>query len=284
MTDSSPTPSSAPASELSERYLDLLRRTLTREIGGERQRRYDPVRPWVKTLATPVQGVLDRMGLEVVHHYDPAKRTIGADWPAEAETMIGSQRLRNVQDCVAAVVTDGVPGDIVECGVWRGGATILMAATLLAYGDTDRVVWAADSFEGLPAPDANSHPADRDDPHHTLAALAVSLDEVKANFEKFGLLTDRVRFLEGWFSDTLATAPIEQISVLRLDGDMYGSTMDALTPLYPKVNPGGFVIVDDYNSLEPCKRAVDEYRAAHGVTEPIVEIDRSGIFWRLSTS
>jgi hypothetical protein len=92
-------------------------------------------------------------------------------------------------------------------------------------------------------------------------------------------LDDRVQFLEGWFSDTLAQAPIPRLSILRLDGDMYESTMDALQPLYHRLSVGGYVIVDDYH-LEPCRRAITDFRKSHGIAEPIERIDYSGVFWR----
>jgi hypothetical protein len=84
---------------------------------------------------------------------DPAERAEGKDWPTEAETMVGRARLDNLQECVTAVIQDNVPGDLVETGVWRGGASILMRAVLKAYDDRMRSVWLADSFEGLPGPE-----------------------------------------------------------------------------------------------------------------------------------
>jgi hypothetical protein len=110
----------------------------------------------------------------------------------------------------------------------------------------------------------------------------VSLDEVKANFEHYGLLDDGVRFLEGWFSDTLPGAPIDRVAVLRVDGDLYESTMDALVNLEPKVSAGGYVIIDDYNGLEACRTAVDEYRKERGIDDTIEEIDWTGVWWRKS--
>src|SRR5205085_10579027 len=162
-------------------------------------------------------------------------RMEGRIWPVVAHTMIGLKRLDNLEFCIEQVMTNGVPGDLIETGVWRGGATIFMRAVLKAYGITDRCVWVADSFNGLPPPNPEKYPADASDPHYTIKLLAVSLDEVKSNFAKYGLLDEQVRFLPGWFCDTLPSAPIEQLAVIRLDGDMYGSTMDALTALYPKL-------------------------------------------------
>jgi hypothetical protein len=90
-----------------------------------------------------------------------------------------------------------------------------------------------------------------------------------------------VRFLPGWFSDTLPVCGIERLAVLRLDGDMYASTMDAIVPLYPRVSPGGFVIVDDYHEVPGCKQAISDYRAQEGITAPIQEIDGLGVYWRV---
>jgi len=209
-----------------------------------------------------------------------AARAEGRDWPAHAETMVGRARLDSLQDCVEAVLTDGVPGDLVETGVWRGGASILMRGVLAAHGDTSRTVWLADSFKGLPPPEPERYPADAGGDLSGFDQLAISRDEVEAGFARYGLLDDRVRFLEGWFEDTLPTAPIDQIAVLRLDGDYYSSTIQALEALEPKVQPGGFVIVDDHGAIEGCRQAVADHRAAHGITAPIQQIDWTGAFWR----
>ena len=115
-----------------------------------------------------------------------------------------------------------------------------------------------------------------------VTALQVSADQVRDNFDRYGLLDERVRFLEGWFADTLSTAPIERLAILRLDGDLYESTMDAFTALYPKLSVGGYVLVDDYGAWEPCRKAVDDYRAAHNITDEITPIDWTGIHWRRS--
>ena len=211
---------------------------------------------------------------------DPAIRAEGRDWPRTAETMVGGARLANVRHAVETVLADDVPGDLIETGVWRGGVTILMRGILEAWGDTDRSVWVADSFEGLPAPNVEAYPDDEGHDLSGVSTLMVGADRVRANFERYGLLDDRVRFLEGWFADTLATAPIEQLAVLRLDGDLYESTMDALVPLYDKVSPGGFVIVDDYGAWEPCRKAVDDFRAEHDITDEIIEVDWTGVYWR----
>jgi hypothetical protein len=212
--------------------------------------------------------------------YDP-KAQEGPYWPPTGYTMIGQKRLDNLQMCVERVLRERIPGDLVETGVWQGGATILMRALLAAYGDTGRRVWVADSFAGLPEPDHNQYPADKDDIHHKFNdVLAVSVEKVQANFTRFGLLDDQVVFLKGWFHDTLPTAPIERLAVLRLDGDMYESTMDALVNLYPKLSVGGYAIIDDYGQVPSCKQAVEDYRLLCGIREEMIEIDWTGVYWR----
>src|SRR5689334_6955737 len=197
-------------------------------------------------------------------------------WPM---TMIGRVRLDNVERCVRNVIDNGVPGDLIETGVWRGGTAIFMRGLLQAWGVADRKVYAADSFEGLPPPDVEHYPADEGLDLHLWPGLAVSLDEVRGNFERYGLLDDQVEFLEGWFRDTLPALRGHPWSVLRLDGDLYESTMDALDNLYPGLSPGGWVIVDDYE-IPACARAVGDYRERHGITEPIEHVDWTGICWQ----
>ena len=110
--------------------------------------------------------------------FDRDRRTDGRDWPTSAETMIGLKRLDNLEECITSVIRDGVPGDLIETGVWRGGAAIFMRGVLAAYGDLHRVVWVADSFEGLPKPDPAMYPADAGDRLWTEAVLAVGRGRV----------------------------------------------------------------------------------------------------------
>jgi len=192
--------------------------------------------------------------------------------------MIGLKRLENIEYCVNEIIKNEVPGDFIETGVWRGGATILMRAMLKVMGINNRTVWVADSFEGLPKPDPNFE-ADNSDKHHLSCELAVSIDEVQNNFKKYNLLDEQVKFLKGWFKDTLPLAPIEKLSLLRIDCDMYGSTMDALVHLYPKLSLGGFVIVDDWGAVPACKQAVLDYRSKNNIYEIIQVVDWTGIYW-----
>ena len=114
--------------------------------------------------------------------------------------------------------------------------------------------------------------------------ITKGLAAVKSNVARYGLLDDQICFLQGWFSETIPRAPIEALSVLRLDGDTYPSTMDGLELCFPKLSQGGFVIVDDYYSLASCKRAVDDYRERHGIDDEIVRIDGLSVYWRNSLS
>jgi O-methyltransferase len=264
-------------------YLDLLARCLTRSAFPERYRPYVPRRHrrlWRASILG-ANRLLARSNLELVRRFsiDPSEREQGRDHPPEAETMIGLRRLENLRLCVTDVLEHEVPGDLIETGVWRGGACIFMRGILRAYGDASRTVWVADSFQGLPKPDGARHPVDRGDRHWTKEQLAIPLEEVRANFARYGLLDEQVRFLVGWFSETLPTAPIDRLALLRLDGDMYGSTMDALRPLYPKLSKGGYLIVDDYG-LEGCRRAVHDYREEQGITEQIRPIDELSAYWQ----
>ncbi len=262
-------------------YLDLLKGCLTRYLFADDLAPFVPAAPWKRRVWSRAEQVLARRDLRVLRRtpFRPELREDGRDWPLSAETMIGLARLDNSRACIEAAVRDDVLGDVAEAGVWRGGSAIFMRAVLATLGDDSRRVWVADSFEGLPPPDP-AHPADEGDLHHTQPFLAVSLDEVKANFARYGLLDDRVRFLPGWFADTLPTAAIEALAVLRVDGDMYGSTMDVLEALYPKVSPGGFVIVDDYGAITACRTAVDEYRRRRGISDPLEKVDWTGVYWR----
>jgi hypothetical protein len=263
-----------------ERYLDLLAKALTRFDGVDDFVEVNPN----STLKKAVSSALLRsknLTLTRKVPFDAEKRRLGRDWPAKADTMIGLERLGNIKFAVKSVISEQIPGDLVETGVWRGGGSIFMRAALEAYGDTTRKVWCADSFEGLPPPDLDRYPQDLGMTWHTESELAVSLEAVRANFAKYGYLDDRVMFLKGWFKDTLPIAPIEKVSILRLDGDLYASTMDALNALYDKVAPGGFVIVDDYGIPEDtCRRAIIDFRDGRGIKSSIIDVDGWGVYWR----
>jgi hypothetical protein len=246
-------------------YLDLLKRSLTDTVFNSEPDANE-------------EDTLRYVSAAITHYQEGA-----------AISMLPLARLDNLQLCIEDVVRQGIPGDLIETGVWRGGAAIFMRAVLKTLGQTRRVVWAADSFEGLPEPDAGKYPREakayrsaamRKHYHH----LAVGLEEVRRNFAAYGMLDDGVRFLQGWFKDTLPTAPIERLAVMRLDGDFYESTRDALINLYDKLSVGGYVIIDDYgeDSWTYCRQAVDEFRQQRGIGDPLIRVDKPCSYWRKS--
>ena len=203
-------------------------------------------------------------------------RAAGMDWPLQGLTMVGLNRLDDLQSCVESVVREGIEGDLIEAGSWRGGASILMRATLDSLGADERTVFVADSFEGFPMPDD-----ERSDTEDLRAVdfLAVSQEEVRANFARFGCERG-VSFVPGFFQETMPGLSDGRWSIVRLDGDTYEATWVTLQTLYPRLSVGGYLIVDDYGTLEECRRAVDEFRRLHGVAEPMEKVDWTCMRWR----
>ncbi len=266
---------------LTSEFDDVRRRidSAGRQGGSDETRRL-----YLDLLESALTGVLARDGNAApwaTEEFDAERRLTGRDWPKSAVTMIGTARMRNVRRLVETTLAEGVAGDLLEAGVWRGGACIYMRGILAAHAVRNRTVWVADSFAGLPKPDETLYPADRGDTHNTIDALCISLAQVKDNFSRFGLLDEQVAFLPGWFKDTLPQAPIERLSVLRLDGDMYGSTMETLEALYDKVSRGGFIIVDDY-LLPACCQAVNDFRKERAINDAIQDVDGAAVYWRRS--
>jgi len=238
-------------------YLDLLIKVLTNMIYGDPST--NPINKG------PFQAEL---------------RTIGYDWPELAHTMVGLRRLENLRELTQRALDEQIPGDFIEAGIWRGGCCILMRAVLEANGAKDRKVYAADSFSGLPPPNPQIYPADRDLDLSIHQELAVSLETVKANFARYGLLDDQVIFVKGLFVDTLPGLNAGPFCLIRLDGDYYESTYIALEALYPKLSPGGFIIIDDFNFLPPTREAVNDYRSRMGIRAVMHRVDWSASWWR----
>lgn len=271
---------------LAEAYIELLKRAVLGDVAGPATvLRPSPSAPrgrlagriLERTLARE-QAILARP-VEIDLSQNEDGRLSVFELPPWPLTMIGKRRLDNVEDCVRSAVRDGIPGDFIETGVWKGGTTIFMRGMLKAFGITDRKVYVADSFEGVPPPDTAKYPADRDSPFHLWPDLAVDAASVRENFARLGLLDDQVEFVEGWFRDTLPALRGHTWAVIRLDGDLYESTMDALKNLYDDLAMGGWLIVDDYE-IEACRRAVTDFRKACDIDEPIKEIDGYGVCWQ----
>jgi O-methyltransferase len=237
-------------------YLDLLIRAIANTIYGDANMdRWNP------------------------HIFDAGLRADGRDWPSVAHSMVGLARLENLRTLVERALAEDVPGDLIETGVWRGGCCILMRGVLAAYG-AGRRVYVADSFRGLPPPRPEDFPADASDRLYTFDELAVSQTQVRENFARYGLLDEQVVFVEGLFQDTLPRLQVGPFALIRLDGDMYESTLVALENLYPRLSPGGFAVIDDYGAIAACRAAVEDYRAREGITAEIHRVDWTGVWWR----
>jgi O-methyltransferase len=269
------------------RYIDLLKSSLLNELFLDHEMQVFYLFDCMEGRATFDPAVFANVALHLKSDYDAmvAARADGRPFrgfiPELAHTMIGRKRLDHLERCLETIERDSVPGDLLEAGVWRGGACIFMRGFLEAHNIPRRIVWAADSFAGLPAP-TMAEDRDHDYSAGRFPALAVPLETVRATFARYNLLDARVRFLEGWFKDTLPNAPIERLALLRLDGDLYESTRDALNALYDRVAPGGFVVIDDYFAFNPCRHATDDFRAERNIGTPFERIDWSAVCWRKS--
>ena len=196
----------------------------------------------------------------------------GTHWPQKAHTMIGIKRLDNIRYCIEKCLEDNIIGDFIETGVWRGGSTIYMKGILKAHNILDRKVYVADSFNG--------YPNDCDNILHTMNYLKVSEEEVINNFKTYNLLDDNVIFIKGFFETSLKNVKFDKLAVLRLDSDMYSSTIQVLEQLYDKVSIGGFIIVDDFTS-SICSSAITDFRNSRNITDSIFPIGKiHGAYWR----
>lgn len=247
-------------------YLDTLRDFLTGELYGD-----------TMVPRRSIRRILSLFGIKLGKMPKHDQLSSGRAWPQTALTMVGKKRLNNIRKLLSECDSDGVLGDFVECGVWRGGASIY-AAAVIATSFRKRDVWLCDSFQGLPNP---THKLDRMDPVHLWKdsdVLAVPLSEVQDNFKKLNLLGPNIHFVKGWFKDTLSELPCKRIAVLRADGDMYESTMQILG-LWRKVSPGGYVIIDDYYDVQGCRKAVDSFFHLYPDLRPI-RIDDASIYFQ----
>ena len=216
----------------------------------------------------------DLLGLEDLSDHVLQDRIEGQDWPEQALTMIGLRRLNNFQQIIESVVRENVSGDVIECGVWRGGACIYASAVLESL-QSEKKIYVADSFCGFQKPKNHIDKMATfiDEPY-----LKVSLEEVQQNFKKYNLLNNQVIFVSGYFEQTLPNLQA-QFSVIRADADLFEPTAEILTYLYPKLSIGGYIIIDDY-AIDACRWAVEAYRQKCHITEQVYMIDQSGIYWR----
>lgn len=189
-------------------------------------------------------------------------------------TMLPRHVLLGLVRQVDRVVGDGIPGSFVECGVWKGGSSFLMAHRLRTLGQ-ERLVWMFDSFEGLPPPQPIDGPlaqrwaSETDGPNYHDNCV-VSLDQVRATADRLEL-GDRVRLVKGWFDETLVDyrSKIGPIALLRIDADWYASVRSCLESLYDLVSPGGLIVIDDYGVFDGCTLAVHEFLASRELAHAI---------------
>lgn len=271
-------------------YLDLLKRSILNEIYLDDEARILYLRSCLAGDDTFDYAVLHDIRTqrkELLEDLEASRRVgqfVGRDIRKSgfSHSMMGRLRLDSLQECLDIVRMEGLDGDLAECGVWRGGGCILMAGYAAAYGLVGKRIFAADSFQGLPQP-SSPHDAGLDLSKERFPELAVSLDAVRETFRAYGLDRPNVQYLPGWFKDSLPAAPISRLALLRMDGDLYESTIDILSNLYDKVVPGGIVVVDDYGAIEACRLAIRDFFQERGPSEPAMqEIDWTGVWFRKS--
>jgi hypothetical protein len=213
--------------------------------------------------------------------------TIATIQAAAPYTLTGPERVAALVEAVRYVVRTGIPGDFVECGVWRGGSVLAMLRTLLELGVTDRDVWLYDTFTHMPRGgphDVDMFGVSAAEYHARLDAGEsvdpaydyLPLDEVRGLLADTGYPQERLHFVPGLVEETLPDVIPPTVALLRLDTDYYASTLHELQHLYPRISPGGILLIDDYGHWRGSKQAVDEYLEEHGLPLLLQRIDYSG--------
>lgn len=234
-----------------------------------------------------------RLGLQVV----PLTRSLPADMAGDegfkkayqqvkAYTMTSPERLFSLYQAVQYVINNNIPGDFVECGVWKGGSSMMIAYVLKDLGITNRTIWMYDTYEGMSEPDEHDtdysgksaaiqlEEADKQDPNSVWCYS--SLEEVKTNVSTIGYPMDNIRFIQGKVEESIPGSIPDKIALLRLDTDWYSSTMHELVHLYPLLESRGVLIIDDFGHWEGAKKAVLEYFQKNSLYPLISRIDDTG--------
>jgi hypothetical protein len=271
---------------------------LSDSLAGARERvkRHRDPDSYSPSLADYARGALARAGYELQRVPRPGElsRThpdIEQDFAAvfglaQPFTMTSVERMYALWQSVRHVVETDVRGDVVECGVWRGGSSLIAARALMSLGETARTVWLYDTFEGMSAPTERDVSATgeeivpqwdslRHDRANPLLCYA-DLDDVKATMSRSEYPGERIRYVEGKVEETIPADAPETIAVLRLDTDWYESTRHELEHLYPRLSPGGILVLDDYGAWQGARQAVDEYFADHPAPPLLQRIDATG--------
>lgn len=207
-------------------------------------------------------------------------------WALLPFTMGGRRALENAFDIVEMVENQSIPGDIVECGVARGGTAAMLSVASLRLGTISRRKWLFDSYEGLPEPTiedyVNGKAGNFIQPLPKGSCLGTLEQVSQLMYGKYCFSRDDVVLVEGWFQDTVPQYKniIDKISILRLDGDWYESTKIPLDNFFDKIVNGGFVIVDDYATCFGSRKATDEFRAERGIETPLIPDGRGGVWFQ----
>lgn len=251
-------------------------------------------RPAVGDARAPVVPSPAPQAAEPAPKPKPKPAALPADYDDEAKeiiravkpfTMTSPERLNAFILATRHVVRHNIPGDIVECGVWRGGSMQACARTLLALGETDRGLHLFDTFEGMPPPTAEDLRRDGKSAEDLLAAqgkdrpiwAVASLEDVQAGFGDVPYPGERVHYVQGLVEDTVPQQAPEQISILRLDTDWYASTKHELEFLYPRLVSGGVLLIDDYGYWQGSRQAVDEFLEKTGERLLMLRMDEGRI-------
>ena len=184
----------------------------------------------------------------------------------QPHSVVGRERMMGLYQAVSRVRQFSIPGDIVECGTFRGGTAALMALAC----DFGRHVWMFDSWEGFPEPTAD------DPPSAAKGGCAVNFPEVFAFLETAGVLKNAT-MVKGWFKDTFPLHEVKQIAVLHLDCDWHDSVKISLETFYDLVSPGGVIQVDDFGHWSGCRKAVDNFFKGRGIAPALVPLDYTGV-------
>jgi len=202
-------------------------------------------------------------------------------------TMTSVERMYALYQSIKYIESANITGDIVECGVWRGGSMMLVAHTLLALGQSDRNLYLFDTFEGLPKPDEvkdvdvwGNRAIDGWLPKQTSEESShwaeATLEDVRANLISTGYPLERLHFVKGMVERTLPNESPKEIALLRLDTDWYASTKHEMEHLFPNLSTHGVLIIDDYGHFKGVRQAVDEYIDTHNHPILLNRIDYSG--------
>lgn len=253
-----------------------------------------------KSIKNSIRGLIRKTGWELVKKsvwenllfgiptdYEP--RHTETFYKVKEYTMTTSERVAALCDAIDYLSVNNIEGDIVECGIWKGGSTMAAIDTLLYHKSTDRNIYLYDTFEGMPAPSTHDvkkgghHGAgmsakelyDNSNPDDIIWCIS-PLDEVKQNIEKFNYPADKIHYVKGMVEDTIPQTIPQKIALLRLDTNFYESTQHELKYLFPLMVPGSVLVLNDYGEWAGARKAIDEYIQANNIKILLTRVDKTG--------